>query len=509
MIFGKSRLNGQSLLVLTVIFAISVLVRFPNINRPLSKHHEFVTAISLRVLQIWHEEGGSTCGYSPVMTYSGDANKHINNHASTIKYNVEDTEGNYYYLSHPPLAYIVPHFVFKAINVKPTVLGLQIFHLFINFFSGILIYILVLNLKGIRARSGIDRTALTAFVIYTFSTAVLWFQCNTYMSDMFVHFFFLLGILFGLKCLSYPSSTKWKIFFAVNLFLMIYTSWLGVFFAFVVFVGGLTIWRKNNGVHLAVFTFLSGISALLLIYFQYSSITGSDALVDHLSQRLYVRGSGTGGREGSYLSIKLTEIGRIIFNYGTNYFVLILMILVAFVIGWKKSIVKLGEMKSYVLLSGVPILLLHLLLLNYSGQDFTVLYASCFLSITGAFLIENQVKIARPFVLWFIVLGSVGMYYYINKPGDYSRSGERYDTSKKLGLMIREEAKDDEVVYLISDELNPMVVVYAERNIIHVGKNFKGKFPYSNLTSPTIYFFAEKGLEPSMMRNDDFDKIRH
>ncbi|MBL4862252.1 MAG: hypothetical protein JKY09_04435, partial [Crocinitomicaceae bacterium] len=56
----------HTLLVLLGIFVLSVVVRIPNLNRPLSKHHDFVTAISLRVLQVWDAEGGSTFGYSPV-----------------------------------------------------------------------------------------------------------------------------------------------------------------------------------------------------------------------------------------------------------------------------------------------------------------------------------------------------------------------------------------------------------------------------------------------------------
>lgn len=501
MIFKGSNLSRKSFLILLLIFAVSVLVRVPSINRPLSKHHEFVTSISLRVLQIWHEEGGAKYNYIPVMNYGGEANKAINNHASTVEYGVQDDDGNYYYLSHPPLAYIIPHFVFKAINVKPNVLSLQIFHLFINFFSGILIYLLVITLKQVRARSDLDLTALIAFVIYTFSTAVLWFQCNTYMSDMFVHFFFLLGILIGLKCLNYPSSTKWKILFAVNVFLMIYTSWLGVFFALVVFIFGLTYWRKNGGIQLAIYTSLSGVLALFLIYSQYSSINGSDALINHLTQRLNVRGSGVGGREGSFVSIKLREIGIIIFNYGSNYLAIILMIIVAFVLKWKKSIEKLWELKSFIAFSILPVLLLHLVLLNYSAQDFTVLYASCFLSILLAFLIERQVKMVRPFALWFVLLASVGMYYVINKPGDYSRTGERYDKSMNLGLFIKQEAKDDEVVFLITDELDPMVVVYAERNIVRVDPMPKDALPDVFIGGELVVFIENGNSKPMVYRS--------
>jgi hypothetical protein len=52
------------------IFLLSVVVRLPMLNRPLSKHHEFCTAISLRIMQIWYDNGIEKYGYNPVMTYN-------------------------------------------------------------------------------------------------------------------------------------------------------------------------------------------------------------------------------------------------------------------------------------------------------------------------------------------------------------------------------------------------------------------------------------------------------
>jgi hypothetical protein len=40
-----------------VLFAASVLVRLPNINRPLSEHHDWPKAHFLRTQRIWYEAG--------------------------------------------------------------------------------------------------------------------------------------------------------------------------------------------------------------------------------------------------------------------------------------------------------------------------------------------------------------------------------------------------------------------------------------------------------------------
>ena len=103
MILKGLNLNWKSFLVLLLIFSASVAMRITNMDRPLSKHHEFVTAVSLRVLQVWDQEGGVAFNFVPAMNYKGDANKFINNHASASD-GMMDAKGNYYYVSHPPLA---------------------------------------------------------------------------------------------------------------------------------------------------------------------------------------------------------------------------------------------------------------------------------------------------------------------------------------------------------------------------------------------------------------------
>ena len=219
------------------IFLLSVLVRMPLLNRPLSKHHEFCTAISLRVMQIWYDNGISKYGYNPVMTYNNRADKYINNNANTTG-KMLDEAGNYYYVSHPPFAYYFPFFVFKILHVRPSVLSLQTLNLCFHFLSGLFIYFIVCLLSFNRARSYPYRSAIVAFVIYIFMPPTLWFQGNVYMSDMAVHLLFIIGVYIVLKMIIRQkfSSPKYIFFYTICLAMMIYTSWLGVFFAFGVLV---------------------------------------------------------------------------------------------------------------------------------------------------------------------------------------------------------------------------------------------------------------------------------
>ena len=67
---------------LLLIFLVSIIIRIPNLNRPISKHHEFCTAVALRIIQIWDEVGISTYDFNPVMTYPNESDKYINNYGS-------------------------------------------------------------------------------------------------------------------------------------------------------------------------------------------------------------------------------------------------------------------------------------------------------------------------------------------------------------------------------------------------------------------------------------------
>ena len=76
-----------------------------------------------------------------------------------------------------------------------------------------------------------------------------------------------------------------------------------------------------------------------------------------------------------------------------------------------------------------------------------------------------------------ICITNIAIYYYINRPGEVSFSGDRYDAEQKIGLFIREHAKQDEVVFLQGADVSPQIVYYAHRNIKEVrseadAKNF-------------------------------------
>lgn len=422
-----------------------------------------MTAISLRVLQIWQEEGAQRVHFSPVMNFAGEANKGINNHANPSGKTM-DAEGNNYYTSHPPFAFILPYFCFEVLQLEANVLNLQLFNLLFSILSCFIVYAIAQTIF-----SANRRYALISLAFYAFSPAVLWFQTNTYMSDILVHFFFLLQVLLFLKVRTQFSKTSAALLFITS-FLMIYTSWLGVLSTSIavtlLFLSHSTLGKRRW--LLAICGILTIGAALTLILVQYAQINGWNSIWEHFSYRFQVRGSNSIENQDNLFFSKLREIGTILFNYTVNFGLLTLLFLL-FLTRWrKKAAVKMQELKPFLALAIVPVVLLNVLLLNYCGQDFTVLYGSIFLSIIAAFMLSTW-KLSHQTVILAIILSSnIVLYYGVNRPGDTSWKGDRYDASLKLAQKIVQTVPKNEVAVFFGEDIDPMTLVYAKRNVLVV-----------------------------------------
>jgi hypothetical protein len=128
---------------------------------------------------------------------------------------------------------------------------------------------------------------------------------------------------------------------------------------------------------------------------------------------------------------------------------------------------------SIMVVSIVPILLLHLFLSNYSGHDFTVLYAAVPFSLFAGFLTERIYTHVKPLYLLLFVAGylaiNVAQFYYTNRPGKLSQSGEPYDVYLKEGNFIKQQASAEEIVFALNYKPSPETIWYAQRNIQQVG----------------------------------------
>lgn len=432
-----------------LVFLVSVAIRVPNIGRPLSKHHEFCTAVALRVLTIWDEAGFSTYKGLPVMTYPGPTNKYINNDATTTL-GMVDSRGNYYYVSHPPLAYYLPYFCFKVLGIKPGVAAIEWFHVAISGLCGWLVYAITCLLAGTSFKKW-SSIGLFAATIYWINPATLWFQSNTYMSDMMVQLFFFLTVFLVLQK-DNVNLTR-ALLIGLSLFLAAYITWFGYLLGVV--VAGYFVFTKK---WLASMVALVGLAAALaLTTWQFSSIAGWDAYLAEAGQRFMQRGVA-GLRSPIY------STGTIVSNYITSYGILLVLIPFVFVLRedkWSE------HGRSFAALTLIPIGLLHVLLSDYSGHDFTTLYMSLPISASLGFLLNHlwlKYRTAGVGLMILIVTLGTMQYYYINPPGEVSLRGDRYDVYEKLASHINQRADPDEVIFVQGIKPPPEVIYYLGRN---------------------------------------------
>lgn len=473
----------KTLPILILVFVLSVLVRLPELNRPLSKHHEFCTAVSLRVLQIWYDNGIEKYEFNPVMTYNNPADKFINNEANASGGMIDD-EGNYYYVSHPPFAYYFPYAVFRVLHIRPDVLPLQLLNMLFHFLAGIFVYFTVCLLSFNRARSYLHFPSFISYCIYMFLPPTLWFQGNVYMADMAVHLPFVIGVYIVLKMILRQKFfvPKYIIGYILILFIMIYTSWLGVFYAFGVLVYSLLHVRTIKGFRVLIWSTIAvTFFALRLITYQYSEINGVEAYVHEVLNRYLIRGSVTQLHQGflHFLFSYFLLIKDIIYNYLLNYLPIYVLIGGFIWISFTRAKLKIVFSDNgyrFIWLSVLPVILMHLVFMQYSSQDFTVLYASLFFSVLIGILYDKVKKadIISDKSLNGLVLLTIGVliaqFYLTNLPGTHSLKGARYDLDKRMGEYIKQKSHKDEVV-VMTEKPSPQLVFYAGRNILYSDKS--------------------------------------
>ena len=114
------------------------------------------------------------------------------------------------------------------------------------------------------------------------------------MSDMAVHLPFVIGVYIVLKMILRRKFyvPKYIFFYVIILFIMIYTSWLGVFYAFGVLVYSLLHARDIRGFRVLIWTtIIVTFVTLRLVTYQYSQINGLEAYIHEVINRYLIRGS--------------------------------------------------------------------------------------------------------------------------------------------------------------------------------------------------------------------------
>ena len=460
-------LNKKHFLVLLLLFIFSALLRTPGLNRGLTWNE----VTFLIPVEIWQKQGAIENNFNPIDTYPGDANKNIISRMA-------DAEGNSYYTSYPPFVFIAPFLTFKLLGVTAGSFSLRAFNLVVIFISILLIYHLVLYLFKHRG------TALFAAIAYMFSY-VIFYQAFNYTPESFVTWIFILGIYLSLKIVNNDYNKLVLAVFPITIFLMAYTDWIGFLFPFVVFVYSLI--NKNR---IKLFWYLISVVTLLpmlslgFTLWQYSLINGFDGLFNYFLGKYSQRSLGLVGEEHPYTGVGIfldpnsyTNIAQY-YLYGffgqiASFLVLLILLVLADKFTELKSIFK--ENKSRILpaicFSVLPIVIHHIVLfqtivthttsMQKSATFVVILLSWCFYT-AYKLILNNKIglNLKKFYLTSFTVLIFVSALFSLKSQGLHYSDG--YES---WGKFIREEAKDDEVVFLEGIYPTSQFDYYSKRNV--------------------------------------------
>ena len=447
----------RDLITVLFAFALSVAVRVPQLDRPLSAHHELCTALVLIVLNNWYVDGFVAHHGGPAITYSTPADRYPS--GSDDAPGMRD--GVAYYFSHPPMAYDLPYLLFVATATAPNALGLELFNLFFHLITALCLYLIVRELLVAEVGA---KAPLFAALLYLFMPAPLWFHGNAYMSDMFVQNFWALNLLVTVRMFKRRTIGSWRslVFFFLTLFLTVYTSWPGVFAAAAISVLALVRWRRTrDGAYLKLIlvAWMAVVLALGLTAWRWLQVVDGEALWAYYTGRFAVRGS-VGMAEGP-----LPHISRLIVNYRIGYLPVVLIVGVLGLV-FRKRIMQLAGLNTFLVLTGLPVLLDHLFLLQYADHDFAALKGGLLLCGVAGVALANLRGHWPRIVLMSACLAGVLYFYRTNPlPG---RDDGRYTQEQDMGHAIAAEARSDEAVFTLGFTPEPQVQWYAKRTLFRV-----------------------------------------
>ncbi|WP_207495418.1 hypothetical protein [Aridibaculum aurantiacum] len=448
-------LYRQPVLILIFLFLVSVAVRLPNLDRPLSKHHEANAALVLINAETWNLDGPAAYGYLPANAYHYPGDD-LNDTANLAKGYIINT-------SFGTLWYSMPYYFFKVLGVAPSPLSLQVFNLLLHFITTVLVYYLALLLFSVHPKKHVAAFFTTAF--YVFAPGPLWFHGNGYVHEIAVLPFVFGAVLLYMRS-NYQSNWNWWRLLLLAIFIIagIQCDWLMCFVALSLFIAEVVKfikYKQARSLTVAMVIALSVVAGLIIIIIQFSSFMGFENYMKAMLDRYVQRGvAGTSERGG------LAANAGILSWYVISYGFLLMLLPLFFLRKEAKQFVEKNKTLKYFLLIAAAICLAHHLLFwgFTSVHDYAVTKSAFLIAIVGAMaILQVKRKQWQAAILMLVLIGSIALYYYFNRPGAYAANGQPYSYFKDLGEAIKNVETSDEYVFTNVPELSANLVYYSKR----------------------------------------------
>ena len=449
----------KAFIMVLSLFLVSVLVRLPNMNRPVSKHHEFMSALMLINIESWRQAGGAShFHFIPLLNFQNPGDKYPDKNIWV------DNKGNQWYLSLPPGWYIIPYVIYQVFSLPAEPIYLRVINLVFNLFSVLLFFYFLEKILTEKIKNRYE-TILAGCFLFLFTPGMLWYLGNGYAHTGIMLPFIIGLLLLVIPMLDNPSNIVPRRLLALSALILVF-SFLDWYILFIVAAVGLfSLWkiRKDKRYGLLLITVGLGISlGIMLLFFQFASYGGTDAVLAYWKARFFIR---TVANEGNSFFIMIAWLG---IHSVTLFLPLILLIIGCLTWNVFKKI-KIGLSSReliFISLYSLSLLLYNMVLLEWSYEhEFSMLPWGLLLAYLGVRLLVPFLRNkSGVFLLVIVFLISLTQYYFINRPGKISRDGMGYDTFKVFGEQLKKLPLDC-MIFSPLEQRAPMIEYYAGRNI--------------------------------------------
>jgi hypothetical protein len=478
--------SSKALWLVLAVFLLSVGLRAPQLIRPLSHHHESISALQLITMESWKQAGGpATLNYIPVFNYQQPGDKRVTN-----QYNI-DSAGNEIYISYGTGWNLLPYYSFSLLHIAPAPLALRLFDVCVGLVSCLLLFRLMLLLPGNDDKK--YEAAAIACIAFMFTPGTLWYFGNVYVNCS-VAIPFILAFLYCLLRMILHTQTI-RPLPVILLFLLVICllsiDWIGAFLAFTSAIVLLWKIKTTRSLLYPLLAIVLGAAAGLgLIVWQFVSYLGTAMAWNNLTGKFHTRTMHSS--DGVF-----RPLAAIATHFATASLPLIALLIITWLAArrYKKAMPPSGNTRLLFIILLPALLLYNASFLSWTRHhEFSILYYSILFAIAAGRLLPqvwSSKKIAIALVS-FVTLAAVE-YYLVNPPGSKSLNGEAYDLYRQLGETIVQKARPGQAVFT-NFPLLPPAEFYAKRKIDYAASLAEAKRLLSYCRATEGVWIEQKAL---------------
>lgn len=466
--------NNKLLILFLLVgsLLIGVVLKLTWISRPLADGHEWNTAHTAITLENWKQHGMVSHRFVPMLGYSEVGDQGVPIEALRTP---ADSEGLFYYISFPPLAFVMPYVFFRVTTFEPE-LAIRIFNVALGIVAAVAA---ALGGTVLAKQMGLRSPALAgavAFVLATLTPAFLWMFSNNYFVQSLSSILNLLIATIAFRLWSSPRGTPASLLCLgiIVQYLAALTDWFTIAWLAGWVLGAFVVRDRRYWLYLGGLT-AAIIAGFLTTFFLYSSQVTGGAVSGQAGNRIAsysIIAALTSGKDSFQVPFYL--VSHLMDPYVCLTLALCLGIVVLLLIRTSRP-QAVSPWVAWVAMSSIGPLLVNVALLGFTvHHDFSVLPLALVLVPAAAVPIvlfaevasngENRAIASILVCLSLLFVLVIPTMHWLDRHRPWQRDF-RYET---LGEYVSSKTPVESIAVLKTKDVivQPAIIYYAKRNVI-------------------------------------------